>query len=64
LRYEDKPGKFEECGSNIKNRSAIEPGLEIINEAVNRILKRNKGLPLDHPEKITGTHNRIIHDKI
>ncbi|MFO8234691.1 MAG: HepT-like ribonuclease domain-containing protein [Bacteroidales bacterium] len=36
----DKPRKFEEYVSDIKTKRAIERDLEIIGEAVNRILKK------------------------
>jgi uncharacterized protein with HEPN domain len=40
--------------------------LEIIGEAANRILKKDKDFKLDNVEKIISTRNRIIHgyDKI
>ena len=64
--YEDKPRKFEEYVSDIKTKRAIERDLEIIGEAVNRIIKKDKDFQLDHAEKIIGTRNRIIHgyDKV
>ena len=64
--YEDKPRKFEEYVSDIKTKRAIERNLEIIGEAVNRIIKKDKDFQLDHAEKIIGTRNRIIHgyDKV
>ena len=64
--YEDKPRKFEEYVSDIKTKRAVERNLEIIGEAVNRILKKDKDFQLDNAEKIIGTRNRIIHgyDKV
>ncbi|MFH2094750.1 MAG: HepT-like ribonuclease domain-containing protein [Bacteroidota bacterium] len=40
--------------------------MEIIGEAANRILKKDKDFKLNNVEKIIGTRNRIIHgyDKI
>ena len=40
--------------------------MEIIGEAVYRILKKDRNFKLDNAEKIIGTRNRIIHgyDKI
>ena len=40
--------------------------MEIIGEAANRILKKDKDFKLNNAEKIIGTCNRIIHgyDKI
>jgi len=64
--YEDKPRKFEEYVSDIKTKRAIERDLEIIGEAVNRILKKDKEFHLHNAERIISTRNRIIHgyDKV
>ena len=64
--YKDKPKNFKEYISDIKTKRAIERNIEIIGEAVNRILKKNKNFELSNAEKIIGTRNRIIHgyDKI
>jgi uncharacterized protein with HEPN domain len=64
--YDNKPRIFEEYVSDIKTKRAIERDLEIIGEAANRILKKNKDFKLDNVEKIIATRNRIIHgyDKI
>lgn len=52
--------------TDIKTKRAIERDLEIIGEAVKRILKRDNNFTLDNAEKIISTRNRIIHgyDKI
>jgi len=64
--YESKPKIFEEYLTDIKTKRAIERNIEIIGEAVNRILKKDKHFQLDNAKKIIGTRNRIIHgyDKI
>jgi len=64
--YEDKPRKFEEFTADIKTKRAVERNLEIIGEAVNRILRKDKNFQLENAEKIIGTRNRIIHgyDKV
>jgi uncharacterized protein with HEPN domain len=64
--FHNKQRIFEEYVSDIKTRRAIERNLEIIGEAVNRILKKDKKFKLDNAAKIIGTRNRIIHgyDKI
>jgi len=59
--YDNKPRIFEEYVSDIKTKRAIERDLEIIGEAANRILKRDKDFKLNNVEKIIGTRNRIIH---
>ena len=64
--YVNKPKVFDEYDSDIKTKRAIERNLEIIGEAVNRILKKDENFKLDNSEKIVGTRNRIIHgyDKV
>ncbi len=64
--YENKPRIFEEYMSDIKTKRTIERDLEIIGEAANRRLQKDKNFKLDNVEKIIGTRNRIIHgyDKI
>ena len=64
--YSDKPKKFEEYVSDFKTKRAVERNIEIIGEAVNRILKRDKNFVLNNARQIIGTRNRIAHgyDKI
>ena len=64
--YDNKSRIFNEYVSDIKTKRAIERDLEIIGEAVNRIIKKDKSFKLENAEKIVGTRNRIIHgyDKI
>lgn len=64
--YDEKPLLFKEYIADIKTKRAIERNLEIIGEAVNRILKKDSNLQLDNAKKIIATRNRIIHgyDKI
>ena len=59
--YDEKPRIFEEYVMDIKTKRAIERDIEIIGEAVNRILKKDKGFQLSNARKIIGTRNRIIH---
>ncbi len=47
--------------ADLKTKKAVERNLEIIGEAVNRILKANKSLQLNNAKNIIGTRNRIIH---
>jgi uncharacterized protein with HEPN domain len=45
----------------LKTKKAVERNLEIIGEAVNRILKIDNSFPIDEAKNIIGTRNRIIH---
>lgn len=64
--YENKPKVYSDYVSDIKTKRAVERNLEIIGEAVNRILKKDRSFELISSKKIIGTRNRIIHgyDKI
>ena len=64
--FQDKPKKFEDYNNDIKTKRAVERNIEIIGEAANRIMKRDKEFKLENVHKIIGTRNRIAHgyDKI
>jgi len=57
------PGKkdFSEFKKDIKTRRAAERNIEIIGEAVNRILQKNPQINITHARKIVDTRNYIIH---
>jgi uncharacterized protein with HEPN domain len=46
---------------DLKTKRAIERNIEIIGEAVNRIIKANPKFPITNARKIIDTRNRIIH---
>ena len=52
---------FFEFRNDLKTRKAIERNIEIIGEAVSRILKVNPELRITNARKIVDTRNRIIH---
>ena len=47
--------------SDLKTKKAVERNLEIIGEAVGRIIKHNPDFKLQNAKNIIGTRNRIIH---
>lgn len=47
--------------NDLKTKKAVERNLEIIGEAVNRILKVDENFEIINAKKIIGTRNRIIH---
>jgi len=59
--FADKPKKFENYPSDKKTQRAVERNLEIIGEAVNRILKTDSQFILENAHMIIGARNRIIH---
>jgi uncharacterized protein with HEPN domain len=46
---------------DLKTKKAVERNLEIIGEAVNRILKADYSIQIKNAKNIIGTRNRIIH---
>jgi uncharacterized protein with HEPN domain len=59
--YFDENYIFEMYVNDIKTKRAVERDLEIIGEAVNRIIKKEPDFPLTNAYQIIGTRNRIIH---
>lgn len=60
--FGDNPKLFSEYQKDIKTKRAIERNIEIIGEAVNRILKTEPSFQIENARNIIGTRNRIIHD--
>jgi uncharacterized protein with HEPN domain len=52
---------FIEFQQDLKTRKAVERNIEIIGEAMNRILKIDPQFPIEASRKIVDTRNRIIH---
>jgi len=46
---------------DLKTKKAIERNLEIIGEAVNRIIKADANFQIKNAKNIIGTRNRIVH---
>ncbi len=59
--FENAPRTFTYYSSNLILKRAIERDLEIIGEAVNRILKQEPQFPIVNARKIVGLRNQIIH---
>jgi len=54
---------FNVYKKDLKTKKAVERNIEIIGEAVNRILKYpNTDLKITNAQKIIGTRNRIAHE--
>jgi uncharacterized protein with HEPN domain len=56
-----KKRNFLEFQKDLKTRKAVERNIEIIGEAMSRILKIDPQFPIDSSRKIVDTRNRIIH---
>lgn len=52
---------FKDFQKDLKTRRAVERNVEIIGEAMMRILKVNPYIKISHTRKIVDTRNRIIH---
>ncbi len=52
---------FIKFQKDIKTKRAIERNIEIIGEAMNRILKKEPGIKITNARKIVATRNRVIH---
>lgn len=59
--FENKPKLFKEFQEDIRTKRAVERNLEIIGEAVGRIIKKDETFSLSNSRRIIDTRNRIIH---
>ena len=59
--FEGKTMNFLEYQKDVKTKRAVERNIEIIGEAVNRILKEKPDFKIENSRNIVGTRNRIIH---
>ena len=59
--YLPVPRNYHEFEKDLKTRRAVERNIEIIGEALNRILKENPEIAISDSRKIVDTRNRIIH---
>jgi len=57
----DESYSFEAFRSDLKTKRAVERNIEIIGEAVNRIIQKDTQISLSNARKIVDTRNRIIH---
>ena len=59
--FNDRSKEFEKYQNDIRTKRAVERNIEIIGEALNRILKRDETILISNSRKIVDTRNRIIH---
>jgi uncharacterized protein with HEPN domain len=59
--FVDTPKEFTVYQNDLKTRRAVERNVEIIGEAMNRILQKDNSVELSDSRKIVDTRNRIIH---
>jgi len=61
LEFIGEKKDFFHYQKDLKTKKAVERNIEIIGEAVNRILKEDESFPIENARNIIGTRNRIIH---
>ena len=59
--FADRPKDFNTYQNDLRTKRAVERNIEIIGEAMNRILIKDKTVQLSNARKIVNTRNRIIH---
>ena len=59
--FDNRPKLFEEFDSNLMLRRAVERNIEIMGEAMNRILKACPDIRITNARRIVDTRNYIIH---
>jgi uncharacterized protein with HEPN domain len=53
--------KFNDYCNDLRTKRAVERNVEIIGEAMNRILKQDNSVVISNSRKIVDVRNRIIH---
>ncbi len=59
--YVETPKIFEVYQNDLRTKRAVERNIEIIGEAMSRILKENSEIEISNSRKIVDVRNRIIH---
>lgn len=59
--FVDAPKMFEIYQNDLKTKRAVERNIEIIGEAMSRILRENNTIEISNSRKIVDVRNRIIH---
>ena len=59
--FEGKPKLFEVFNKDLMLRRAVERNVEIMGEAMNRVLREMPDIPITNARKIVDTRNYIIH---
>ena len=59
--FNEQTFKFSYYSANLLIKRAVERNLEIIGEAMNRILREEPNFPIENAYRIVGLRNQIIH---
>ncbi len=57
----DRPKIFSDYENDLRTKRAVERNIEIIGEAMNRILKKDELINISNSRKLVDLRNRIIH---
>ena len=59
--FADRPMLFANYQADLRTKRAVERNIEIIGEAMNRIIKKDDTIQIANSRKLVDTRNRIIH---
>ena len=59
--FDDRTKEFAKYQNDLRTKRAVERNIEIIGEALSRILKSDETILISNSRKIVDTRNRIIH---
>jgi uncharacterized protein with HEPN domain len=59
--FNNETKEFVKYQNDLRTKRAVERNIEIIGEALSRILKRDETIVITNARKIVDTRNRIIH---
>ena len=57
----DRPKDFNHYQVDIRTKRAVERNMEIIGEAMNRVLQKDETIAISDARKIVDLRNRVIH---
>ena len=59
--FADRPMLFANYQADLRTKRAVERNIEIIGEAMSRIIKKDATIQITNSRKLVDTRNRIIH---
>lgn len=59
--FSDRPKDFYTYQNDLRTKRAVESNIEIIGEAISRMLNKDTSMQFSNARKIVDTRNRIIH---
>lgn len=59
--FAERPIEFSTYQNDLRTKRAVERNIEILGEAMNRILKKDDSIEITNSRKLVDVRNRIIH---